>query len=241
MELKSPKLLVAFNDDDHIYTWGMWSFLEDIFTNGMGIPLARMTDSPDYSSISIADIYVEHYAAGVQTMCRPEYSLRKRGSLLIVISSARGKISHNTTLPCQHNCVFLHRTNTLANIRRQIVQAWHRRLQMKRVSCHACRPLILTKSEKRVIDCLNQEILLSELTDRLALSPKTVSSQKRSLMRKFNLSNNVELMNFILWLNRYELTSPRLMLDKNIDDYSIDTNGAWFSNREGNSGLYAEL
>lgn len=206
MKFKSSTLLVAFNDDNQIYSQGMLSLLEDIFTHGMGISLSRMTGSPGNSSIRVADIYVDHCAAGVQAMCRPEYRLRKQCSLLIVISSARGEISQNTILPCQHNCVFLHRTDTLAEIRRQIILAWHRRFQTKEVSCHACRPLLLTKSEERVIDYLSQGTSLSELVDRLALSPKTVSSQKHSLMRKFSLSNNVELMDFILWWKRYEPT-----------------------------------
>lgn len=206
MKLKPSKLLVTFNDDNQIYSQGMWSLLEDIFSHGMGTPLVRMTGSPGNSSIRVADIYVEHCAAGVQAMCHPEYRLRKRGSLMIVISSARGKIPLNTILPCQHNCVFLRRTDTLAEIRRQIILAWHRRFQMKEVSCHACCPSLLTKSEKRVADYLSQGASLSELVDSLALSPKTVSAQKHSLMRKLGLSNNVELMDFILWQKRYELT-----------------------------------
>lgn len=212
-------LRVAFEGNDQISNQGMWSLLEDIFTENMGIALYHLTGLTSHSALHFADIYVSTFCAGMENMCRPEFKLRKPDSLLIVLSKSRQTDSQRASLPCQQNSVFLHPADALPDIRRRIVLAWLHRHRMSMDDCKGCRPPRMSVCEERVADYLQRGCQLADMADSLALSPKTVSSQKRSIMNKFGLHSDAELLAFITHWQRHEPARRVISVD-GLSEYS---------------------
>ncbi|CAI1946165.1 MULTISPECIES: helix-turn-helix transcriptional regulator [Serratia] len=64
--------------------------------------------------------------------------------------------------------------------------------------CSYCTSLALTEREREVMRCLSQTRPLKRLHLHLNISPKTISSHKRTVMRKLGFRRNIELYHWLL-------------------------------------------
>ncbi|VEA61134.1 Spore germination protein gerE [Serratia plymuthica] len=63
--------------------------------------------------------------------------------------------------------------------------------------CPCCMSRSLTEREREVMSCMSREMGLKDLPRHLNISHKTVSSHKRSVMRKLGFRRNAELYHWL--------------------------------------------
>ena len=56
----------------------------------------------------------------------------------------------------------------------------------------------ITRSEERVMSCLQQGQSIGEIARRLKVSEKTISGHKRSAMRKLGLTNHANFCRYLV-------------------------------------------
>ena len=56
----------------------------------------------------------------------------------------------------------------------------------------------LTKREKEVLELVVNGLTSKQIGEKLRLSPRTVDRHRSSLLKKFNMKNSVDLVNYVI-------------------------------------------
>lgn len=199
MNMPQTELKLAFDLEDKYYSAGLKSLLEQVFTAGMGFSLRPIPVSSMQSALASVDIYVKHFAAGEVSICRPSFKLRKKNALLIVISEGINPPRVNDFSECLKGCVVLRKADSVLTIREKIIQAWSSKSEAenKIIRCANCRAVYLSEAEDIIAMYICHNFTVARIASILQISSKRVSAYKRSIMAKFNLHSEAELVLFI--------------------------------------------
>lgn len=128
-------------------------------------------------------------------------SLSYEGQHVTVVIIRQGSARQKSVLrPCTHSNLCIFRDDPVEQIRvtikealdlqtRQLYPATHR-------SCFRCRPIYLTESEQQFLRLFLRGNTPTRIGFLIHKSVKTVSSHKRSIMKKLQLNSDWELFNF---------------------------------------------
>lgn len=70
------------------------------------------------------------------------------------------------------------------------------------------QPAALSKREQEVLALIAQGLALTEIAERLFVSPKTVTTHKSNLMDKLNIKNNADLIRYAL---EHRISAPHFL------------------------------
>lgn len=199
MNMSQTELQLALDLDDKYYSAGLKLLLEQVFTAGMGISLCPVPVSSMQSTLETADIYVKHFAAGEFSICRPGFKLRKNNALLIVISEGINPPRVNYFAECLRGCVVLRKADSVQIIREKILQAWSSKgeAEAQSIRCGDCHAVYLSEVEDIFATYLCQNFTVTRIASILRVPPQRISAFKYSIMAKFNLRSEAELVSFV--------------------------------------------
>lgn len=107
--------------------------------------------------------------------------------------------------PCIRDTVFLFRNDSVDTLLAKLDALWNpweinskEKSEDECASCEGCNFQQLSFSEKRIIRYIGMGFSISNISRILKKNVKTVSSQKRSAMRKLNMSRNIDLYRFLI-------------------------------------------
>lgn len=110
-----------------------------------------------------------------------------------------------TIRPCIRGTVFLFRNDSVDTLLTKLDSLWNPwenssqpRTEGRCTSCEGCNFQQLSYSEKRIIRYIGMGFSISNISRILNKNVKTVSSQKRSAMKKLNMSRNIDLYRFLI-------------------------------------------
>lgn len=192
MDKQPTKLTVAFDINDQAYNIGMWFLLKDIFTEEMGISLHLIP-----LGLVQADIYIGRFAAGADTICRPEVLARKRNSLSIEVSDGNNPPKRACFSSCLAGSVVVRKVDAIQHVRDEIIAAWRSADMYSPKGCMSCRALHLSEIEAVVVDWVCRGLPANQIAEHTELTSKVVSGHRRAIIRKFNLSGVAELVAFM--------------------------------------------
>lgn len=197
------ELQVTFDDDNQVFSEGLWQLLKDIFNQQQGKVLNRNYALPMDSALQFSDIYVSSFNAGEELICRPQMKLRKAKSLLIAVCNGLNEPKIKNLPHCLRGCVFVRRTESIESIRDKIEHAWaflnnkNYVAETEEKMCLSCFPVRLTDVEERVVTYFYRGFSLAQIANIRGMHVKTVSAHKRAVMNKLNLSSSAELIHIM--------------------------------------------
>ncbi len=191
-------LQIIIHDDDAMFYAGMTHLLNDLFRRGGKTPC--YSRELNKFTVSKADIIIQPLRPGEAFLCYPELYYRKPGLIIGLVENEDITDPHPLPL-CVNDRVFINRKAKTAVIRQTIKNAWDRLQASANPSrhphCYGCKHRTLTSQQKRVAAAfINGESVVSTAT-KLALNSKSVFAHKHSLMRKFHLKNDHQLVTFL--------------------------------------------
>ncbi len=106
--------------------------------------------------------------------------------------------------PCVRGTIFFFRNDSVETLLEKLDALWrpwpmnsHARTLHEYNPCGECRFQRLSYSEKKIIRYIGLGFTVSNISRMLQKNVKTVSGQKRSAMRKLNMSRNIDLYRFL--------------------------------------------
>lgn len=203
------KLNVVFEDEYTLYRSGMEWLLTELFRSGENVKFSEM----DHDSVMQADIIVKSFSAGEHFLCQPLMKVRRQGCLVIGVCEGIPPSSCAELPLCLSNMVFIHRTTPLHEITELIFAGWQR-CQLETQSpanknCLTCQHLTLTLQQASVAMRFYQGEETRNIARKMKISTKTVSSHKYSIMKKFNVETDQDLLTLLHVLKK-QVVSPNI-------------------------------
>lgn len=189
---------IIIEDDDLLYRHGMELLLKEIFQAEMGknIEISDLS----YKNISTADLIVKKFIAGERFICQPLLRKRSRNSVFIGIYENNTNLNISQLPLCVENVIFINRREPYQEIKNIIINEWKVERSSKKyvqLSCLRCKYGSLTPKEKIMASCFYRQQTPGQIAVEMKINVKTVCAHKRLMMRKFDLSSDQELFNFI--------------------------------------------
>jgi DNA-binding CsgD family transcriptional regulator len=189
-------LNIAIEETDLIYRQGMETLFKQIHLNGAG-------EGVEFNSLTIinatvADVVIKSFVPGEEYICQSILKFRTKPGLIIGLHEGRN-IPHSSELPlCIANMIFVRRADSLSKVKDQIIQAWNERnvecSTQSQVKCIECKRRKLTSQQHEIIKYMLDNKDTQNTAELLEISPKTVSTHKRTIMNKFNLKSDCEVL-----------------------------------------------
>jgi DNA-binding CsgD family transcriptional regulator len=189
-------LKIVFDETDLIYRQGMEALFNQIPLDGGdgGVEFNSLTTI----SAMIADVVVKSFVPGEEYTCQSILKFRTRPGIIIGLHE-RKSVPRPSDLPlCITNITFVRRADSLSKVTGQIIQAWKERnvksSNMPWLKCIECKCRKLTLQQQEIIKCMLDNKDTPDTAELLDISSKTVSAHKRTIMNKFNLKSNCEVL-----------------------------------------------
>lgn len=182
---------------------GCESILEDVFCS-MNKKLHFNEDFTE-ENITKADVIVMSFAKGETSICHNILQCRKKNSLIVgLYTGVKGSYANELPL-CLSGTIFINRNESAAIAKKLITSGLgllklEHECEIKR-SCQNCQYHTLSHQQIIIAAYIHSGKDMKLITQRLNISRKTVSAYKRSIMFKFNLNSNYELL---IFLNRFK-------------------------------------
>ncbi|RJT27989.1 LuxR family transcriptional regulator [Buttiauxella izardii] len=209
--MRFKMLNIAFEDTNALYRKGMELFLKDVFS-GEQNKNVKFNSLTSVNSPHV-DIIVKNFVAGAEYVCQPILKFRRKPGLIIGITDGEKNCHHNDLPLCIKNIVFVHRSESLNSIRENVTRAWKDNLQNQNFlqvkKCLQCKYRTLTPQQVTIAKHLLRGCDIMDIAELMNVNVKTVSAHKRLMMRKFNLSSDCELLQF---LNNLKMHNPPVNL-----------------------------
>lgn len=185
---------VLIDDENTFYRDGLWHFIKQHFAlNALG-PVELLESSED--NLNSSDIIVKVFQNGAASVCHYELLHRKGNSLLIGVCTGEWKTSLARLPDCLKGVLFIKRNESLKSLSKKIILAWKNSFagNEKVRHCHECQALYFSSQEEKVVRYICSGFSVARIAWILSLNIKTISSHKRSVMHKFNLNSDAELL-----------------------------------------------
>jgi DNA-binding CsgD family transcriptional regulator len=189
-------LKIAIDETDLIYRQGMETLFNQIHLNGAGEGIEF--NSLTIINATVADVVIKSFVPGEEYICQSILKFRTMPGLIIGLHE-RKNVPHPSELPlCITSMIFVRRADSLNKVREKIIQAWNKRnvecSNQSRVKCNECKCRKLTSQQQEIIKCMLDNKDTPDTAESLAISPKTVSTHKRTIMNKFKLRSDCEVL-----------------------------------------------
>lgn len=189
---------VLIKDDDFLYHYSLRLFITDIFRFEHA-KAVNFLEGYESHNISRADIIVYALCKGEHLTCFPELKPARRGVIIGISTSEEPATSF---LPnCLHDAFFVSRSAPLSAFRKTFRQAWNAySMSYGSVAsklCEGCQYKKLSQRELGIMAGFYRGGPTSQIAKEMMLTPKTVYAHKYSVMHKFNLSSEHELLELL--------------------------------------------
>ncbi|WP_447867677.1 helix-turn-helix transcriptional regulator [Rahnella bonaserana] len=188
---------------DNLYREGMIYILTQIFSNDRDKRVYFTTGS-DNVKIAKSDIIVYHLAAGEASMCHRSFLNRRPETLLIGIYDGESHPFIHELPYCFKNMIFIGRINKLHDIIKLIERSWEGCKPESEFSrtppCIRCKHRQLSSRQMEIAAQLISGKGTAKIAKEMGMKDKAISANKRMIMSRFNLKNNVELFAFLTHL-----------------------------------------
>lgn len=188
---------IAIRCRDNFYTLGLQILLTELFTETLNQSVPVFYDyQPE--NIPQADLYVLRIRPGEQYLCHAEMQAFSSALIVGLVEAhhapARGEVPF-----CMGNMLFIPCAESVTLLKEKIKRHWLRgRADDSAPSgCRECPHKTLTEQQYRMTSLLLKGLSSREIGERMAICPKTVLSHRHSLMRKFRLKTDYELVDFM--------------------------------------------
>ncbi|TNV11208.1 helix-turn-helix domain-containing protein [Buttiauxella sp. B2] len=193
-------LNIIIEEKDNFYRQGLKTFITEMFSTDHGDALF-FTGVLCSHSVKTADIIIKSFLPGESRVCHQIFQSRKHSSLVIGIYDGNKK-PHSVDLPlCFDNIVFISRADSLIKVKKFIQRGWEDCCQenTKKIyrSCLACKHRTLSPREINIAEHFYSGMGTEEIARNLQINPKTVGAHKRTIMLKFNLNSDSELLGLL--------------------------------------------
>lgn len=198
-------LNIAVDDSDSLYRNGMEIFLEELFLEEQDEPVQfnKLTKS----NATQVDVIVKSFVAGSEYICQPIFKYRSKPGVIIGIYDGDKSPYHEGLPLCIKNIVFISRSEPLSTAREQVIHAWKESVETPSAltckKCLQCKYRTLTPQQVTIAKHLLRGCDIVDIAKLLDINVKTVSSHKRLMMNKFNLSSDCELLQFLNNLKKH--------------------------------------
>lgn len=185
---------IVIEDNNGFYKHSIGLFIQDVFLRATGrkVELLPLTES----NSAIADVIVKYFAAGEPYICHPGLCFRKSDGLLIGVYEGEVNPFPSLLPAWGNNIVVINRTEDLAGMEEVIIRGWESRRPFIRC-CQPCSHRILSPKQLKVASSFYKGNSSEMIAADLQVNVKTVYSHKRSIMEKFKLSSDCELLCFM--------------------------------------------
>ncbi|WBM72472.1 helix-turn-helix domain-containing protein [Buttiauxella sp. WJP83] len=161
--------------------------------------------------VAKADIIIKHFSVGEGYICNQLLKERSESSLMIGVYDG-DKIPCHAELPlCFKNITFINRKASLHSIKGVIEKYLDEKCTGKSTSqqhdCHYCRHRTLSPQQAIIAAHYYSGKSAEQIGQVLHINIKTVSTHKRMIMMKFNLSTDYELLSFLHLLRNQPMVS----------------------------------
>lgn len=182
---------------DSLYFNGLFFLFKDVFKydDKRLVFFQELTEE----NVTDADIVVLKLSPGEYGTCLPELQKRKKG---IVFGLTDKSPDRRLASPsCYQDVILINRSATPIEIQNIIRKAWRKYAEQEdseiKHSCFYCRHKTLSAQQARILALIYKGMPVAEIADALAITGKTVLAHKYMTMKKFELENDYELINFL--------------------------------------------
>lgn len=185
LEMKLGKVNIGIFDNNKYFKYGLEIAIKEVFF-AYGIEVT-------FTEINIAEIVLISPEGGSAiNFCHTRLLSKASFSIPIyisILSTSSGFIP----LDCVSESGRLFRHDSVSSIKATIISLYIKPKVIAPYYCPRCR-ISLTFSEARVCRFILLGYSQTRISQLLSISQKTVSSHKRSVMKKLNIKSNIELM-----------------------------------------------
>ncbi len=194
---ENPELTILIHGVDSLYFNGLSFLFEDVFKydDKRLVFLQELTEI----NVTDADIVVLKLSPGEYGTCLPELQKRKKGLVFGLTDKPPDRRLANPS--CYQDVILINRNAAPVEIQNIIRKAWRKYAEQEdkaiKHSCFYCRHKTLSAQQARILALIYKGIPVAEIADALAITGKTVLAHKYMTMKKFELENDYELINFL--------------------------------------------
>lgn len=190
---------ISIRCSDNMYKFGLTALLREIFSPEM----AQQTLSiRNFHSKNRAtdDVMILMFSPGEHYLCHSEFFTRSPGLIVGLIDRehipARGEVPS-----CINHIVFIPHDTSASQMGAVIKHHWslvkNTNLSNKRRSCLGCPHKTFTAQQHQLIRLLLSGLTSKQIGLHMHICQKTVLAHRRSLMNKFRLRSDCELLQFL--------------------------------------------
>lgn len=200
---------IVFEDEYTMYRIGMELLLMELFAHEENLHFMMM----DKDTVTQANIIIKKFVAGESFLCQP--LLKTRAKNCLVVGVYEGHTTPDCTeLPlCISDIVFINRVDSPYKIKAMISSGWQRsQLDTQWPSeknCLDCRHQTLTPQQVSVATHFFRGEETHTIARKMHINCKTVSSHKYTIMKKFHVSTDRDLL-ILLHLVKRQRVLPNL-------------------------------
>ncbi|EOF9296830.1 helix-turn-helix transcriptional regulator [Enterobacter bugandensis] len=203
---------ILIKETDSLFILGIQAFFSDFFARRLN---KAVTFLPDYSqeNIALAEVIVLSFRKGERYTCFPELRERTKG---VIIGLVDEKETHEQSPTCFADIVYINRHSSMEEWTDKIDTVWKKWRKsptpLAYPSCLWCKNRQMSNHQLRIMAHIYQGKTVKWISSYLGISTKTIFSQKYLVRHKFNLRNDIELIEFLNVLAEKELNSTRFSL-----------------------------
>lgn len=161
--------------------------------------------------VAKADIIIKHFSVGEGCICNQLLKERSENSLMLGVYDGDKPPCHAELPLCFKNITFINRKASLHSIRGVIEKHLDEKCTGKpaphRHDCNDCRHRTLSPQQAIIAAHYYSGKSAEQIGQALHINIKTVSTHKRMIMMKFNLSTDFELLSFLHLLKNQSMVS----------------------------------
>lgn len=196
MVLKMVDILIK--DECSLYHHSVKLFCIDFF-NGECEEVVNFLEGYESENIARADVIIYALCKGEHFTCFSELKLARR---VVIIGITTDEEPSPSFLPnCLKDAFFVSRSASLSHLKKIFRKAWnaHSLSLDSGVTklCEGCKHKILSKRELSIMACIYKGQSTSHIAKEMVLGHKTVYAHKYSVMKKFNLRSEHELLELL--------------------------------------------
>lgn len=192
---------IIIKENEKFFVAGMKTVLISLFNEEFNKEVC-FSDAFTEENVKRADVVVIELSAGENATCIPEFFHRGPG---IIIGVLNHYPDYALPLPsCFADMILIERRTSLSRVRNQIRQEWQKKYLMERElnhNCGSCRRKTLSLKQFSIISAICQGQSIQQIANILGVSVKAVRMHKYTVMRKFGLKTECELLAFIRKMN----------------------------------------
>lgn len=198
MTSRHAMITILLNEPDTYYREGLTTLLGELFLSEYGQEVCVLnTMSPE--SVWKSQVIITSIYQGEFYICKPELRYRNTG---IIIGLTSPVFDTRQDIPsCFRDIIFIPRKSTRMRMYSDIVDTWNKKNEHHHYppdySCSACRHRMMSRQEHSVAQEILNSNTVNNIAHKLQISPKSVYTHKYSIMKKYKVTTNKDLITLL--------------------------------------------